>query len=652
MAAVSPCPDGGKLEQLQRDQLPLAEVEQLAQHLEQCERCAASLRELPVGDTLSEALRARETLVAPAEQPLVHRLMAALKKLPAPPAAPWPERSTEVPRPPSVSGAGGGFSSGPDSTQEDYAFLAPAESPGELGRLGSYRVLRRLGSGGMGIVFEAEDPQLRRQVALKVMRPALAAGVSARQRFLREARAMAALKHDHVITIYQVGEDQGVPFLAMELLEGESLADRLQREPVPPLAEVRRIGREMAEALAAAHERGLIHRDIKPANVWLEGERRRVKILDFGLALSADDSEQLTASGVFLGTPAYMAPEQGCGDPVDGRCDLFSLGCVLYQMTTGRLPFPGKNALGIRRAVVSEEPPAPQQVRPAIPQALSDLIVRLLAKKPEGRPASARAVAEVLAALEGVKLGDSPRELRPGRSRLAWWIGLAAVVLLIGVAVAAWYFTRPRDGTSTGDETRLVPLKGWIDVRLWRPELGRGRDLGLHDQEALPLTPDSEVSVEAQLNHPGYLYVIWIDSKGEASPIFPWKPGQWEARPTGEEPMARLRRPAQERVYWPLKKQQPGMETLLLLARQTPWPADVDLEKLLTGLPEQKMQNAAAAVWFENWQVVKEDEKRSPVFFDERRRDDPVLETQRLLQERLGKYCDYSRAVSFANKGG
>ena len=176
------------------------------------------------------------------------------------------------------------------SDQQYTDFLAPPQQPDEIGRLGGYRVLKVLGAGGMGVVYKAEDPGLKRLVAIKAMLPAIAASASAKNRFLREAQAAAAIKHNHIVTIHQVGEDRGVPFLAMEFLEGEPLDDRLKRETTLPLAETLRIGREMAEGMAAAHERGLIHRDIKPANTWLEGKKSHVKILDFGLARSTDRS--------------------------------------------------------------------------------------------------------------------------------------------------------------------------------------------------------------------------------------------------------------------------------------------------------------------------------------------------------------------------
>jgi serine/threonine protein kinase len=211
----------------------------------------------------------------------------------------------------------------------------------------------------MGVVFRAEDPQLQRLVALKAMLPSLAASESARQRFLREARAAAAFHHDHIVPVHQVGEDRGIPFLAMQFLEGEALDERLKREKKLPISEVLRIGREIALGLAAAHKRQMIHRDIKPANIWLEdlGERGlstprfRVKILDFGLARAAGEEGQLTQTGAIVGTPAYMAPEQAQSKSVDHRCDLFSLGCVLYRMAAGKQPFSGSDMYSTQRPV-------------------------------------------------------------------------------------------------------------------------------------------------------------------------------------------------------------------------------------------------------------------------------------------------------------
>src|SRR5262245_42026123 len=193
----------------------------------------------------------------------------------------------------------------------------PAGHTGEVRRLGGYVLLQPLGQGGMGEVYLAVDAVLGRRVAVKVMRPDIAARPGFRDKFLREARAAAALQHDHVVPIYHVGEDGGVPFIAMPLLQGESLEDRLGREGRLPAAEVARVGREVAEGLAAAHAAGLVHRDVKPANLWLEAPGGRVKVLDFGLARPVE-AGGLTQSGAVLGTPQYMAPEQGDGRPVDG----------------------------------------------------------------------------------------------------------------------------------------------------------------------------------------------------------------------------------------------------------------------------------------------------------------------------------------------
>ncbi|HVK07726.1 MAG TPA: serine/threonine-protein kinase, partial [Gemmataceae bacterium] len=227
----------------------------------------------------------------------------------------------------------------PDETA-DTRYLGPAADtpPARPAppppKFGTYRSVRELGSGGMGVVYEAEDEWLHRRVALKVLRTDLPSEQRARDRFLREARAMAAVDDDHVVHIYQVGEQDGRPYMAMQLLEGETLESRLRREPRLPPREAARIGREIALGLAAAHAKGLVHRDVKPSNVWLEAPTGRVKLLDFGLALLRNGAD-LTTSGFVIGTPTYMSPEQARGEDLDGRTDLFSLGAILYQMTTG-----------------------------------------------------------------------------------------------------------------------------------------------------------------------------------------------------------------------------------------------------------------------------------------------------------------------------
>jgi len=318
-----------------------------------------------------------------------------------------------------------------------FPFLAAPQAPDELGRVQGYRILRVLGSGGMGMVFDAEDIRLKRHVALKVMKPEVAAKAENSRRFLREAQAAATVEHDHIVPIFQVGEDNGVPFIAMPFLKGETLADRLRRGQRPPLAEVLRIGREITQGLAAAHKAGLVHRDIKPANIWLEEERDRVKILDFGLARLGGDDKPLTQDGVIIGTPSYMAPEQARGKAIDPRADLFSLGCVLYEMTTGQLPFAGPDTLAILSSLAIDTPAEPHTLDPAIPRNLSRLIMKLLEKNPADRPASAQAVADEMASLDArpnAGPGVEPRRTRWSRRPIL----LTATVLLLLVG-AGWY---------------------------------------------------------------------------------------------------------------------------------------------------------------------------------------------------------------------
>lgn len=280
-----------------------------------------------------------------------------------------------------------------DATLE---FLQPSTRPDSLGRLGHYEILNVVGRGGFGIVLRAFDEKLHRVVAIKVMAAELAASSTARKRFIREARAAAAVAHEHVVTIHAVEEQHQPPYLVMQFIEGISLQEKLDQAGPLDLKEILRIGLQVAEGLAAAHKQGLVHRDIKPANILLENGVERVKLTDFGLARAVDDAS-VTQSGVIAGTPQFMSPEQAQGLPVDHRSDLFSLGSVLYALCTGRPPFRADGTIAVLRRVAEDTPRLVREVTPDIPEWLSTLIHRLLAKDPAQRYASATEVAQVLA---------------------------------------------------------------------------------------------------------------------------------------------------------------------------------------------------------------------------------------------------------------
>lgn len=411
--------------------------------------------------------------------------------------------------------------SSPDLQTMVSEILKPAESTDELGRLGHYRVTRVLGAGGMGVVFEAEDTLLHRSVALKAMKPSVAANPSAKKRFLREARGMAAIEHDHVITIHQVGEDGDVPFLAMQMLKGESLADRLAREGSLSVNEGLRITREVATGLDAAHRQGLVHRDIKPDNIWLETRAEgqepraegasasdetsppgspppalgqfRVKILDFGLARAVEEESQLTQSGMIVGTPNYLAPEQAAGQTVDARSDLFSLGIVLYQMLSGKRPFQRSTLLATLAAIGADAPPPLDASFEHVAPAIRELIEKLLAKDPEQRYASAaeliRAIDQVLdqsathpqPATQAVAASSSIPPTR--RLRAAILGGMAVLALLAGIIVTI----KDKDGNIIA---RLFgPAGATVEVNQ------RGDNGGQNGKGSDPIIPPQPVSV-------------------------------------------------------------------------------------------------------------------------------------------------------------
>jgi len=305
----------------------------------------------------------------------------------------------------------------------DLGFLEPSDKPGSIGRLGHYEILGTLGRGGFGIVLKAFDETLHRVVAIKAMAMHLAATSPPRKRFLGEARAVAAIKHENVVAVFAV-EEKPVPYLVMEFVAGETLQQHIDRTGPLDLADVVGIARQIARGLEAAHSTGLIHRDIKPANVLLEaGPELKVKITDFGLARAADDA-RLTQSGAICGTPMYMSPEQAQGQTLDARSDLFSLGSVMYVMASGRPPFRAESTLAVMKRLVEETPRPIREIVPSVPEWLCGVIDKLQAKRPADRYASAK---DVVAALESGE-AVAPKAARPKR-RVAPYAIAAAILL-------------------------------------------------------------------------------------------------------------------------------------------------------------------------------------------------------------------------------
>ncbi|MGN6543636.1 MAG: serine/threonine-protein kinase, partial [Aureliella sp.] len=273
--------------------------------------------------------------------------------------------------------------------------LSPPSHPEMLGRIGRYEVERLIGAGGMGVVFKAFDTELNRPVAIKVLAPYLTVSGAARQRFAREARAAAAIVHEHVVAIHNVETNEKSPYLVMQYVAGESLQSRLDRDGPLELREILRIGMQTAAALAAAHAQGLVHRDVKPSNIMLEEGIERTLLTDFGLARASDDAS-LTCTGFHPGTPEYMSPEQARGDAVDSSSDLFSLGSVIYAMCTGRPPFRAETGYGVLRRITDTEPRPIREVNPDIPEWLEGLVGKLHAKAVDERFSTASEVRDLL----------------------------------------------------------------------------------------------------------------------------------------------------------------------------------------------------------------------------------------------------------------
>ncbi|MBL7044774.1 MAG: protein kinase [Pirellulaceae bacterium] len=434
MTDKDPCPETARVQVMVEGTLSEEDHGAMALHLENCEPCQERFEQLmrevdcfsEVARELGGELRTKDTALEQVIQAL-HAKGTGPKD--------GGELSDEA-------------TDGEPASSEDLSLdsLDPSDDPDHLGRLGPYEVIEVVGRGGMGVVLKGHDHRLNRVVAIKVLHPRLAINATARKRFRRESRAAAAVSHDHVATIHAVEEVDGLPILVMEYVEGVSLQQRIKENGPLMLEEILRVGMQAASGLAAAHAQGIIHRDVKPSNILLENGVERVKLTDFGLARAVDDVH-LTKSGVLAGTPEYMSPEQAHAEPVDGRSDLFSLGCVLYACCTGRSPFRADSTMAALRRVCEDTPRLIREINPDIPDWLVEIIDRLLTKDRDQRFESASDVAELLgghlAHLQHPTDVPQPARLkppaaagpsRPNRFLRRRWIAGAAAALVVLVA--------------------------------------------------------------------------------------------------------------------------------------------------------------------------------------------------------------------------
>jgi serine/threonine-protein kinase len=438
------CPLPDELDQLISDTLAPDRQRLLEAHLAHCEDCRRALE-----------ARAGLTSLIPgrpdAEPPTSAALDQVVARLRAEPPSGTPLNTAAL----DTSALGG--------PQVRLSFLQPTDRPGFLGRLGQYEIRSVIGRGGMGMVFEGVDGLLKRTVAIKVLPALMHVSDEARARFLREAQAAAALTHENIVTIHAVDQADGLPFLVLQHVCGESLEQRLRRQGRLPFVEVVRIGVQVARGLAAVHEKGWVHRDIKPANILLEHDTGRVKIADFGLA-KVPGEETGTLAGTVAGTPDFMSPEQATGGAVDARSDLFSLGVVLYAVCTGASPFRGASPLSSLDRVRGHVPTPLAQVDASLPPWFCGIVDRLLEKDPERRLSSAAKLAQALersgsAPLEAAPRGGATLPVKLARKK-RWAIG-AALLTLAAVVTAVIALKREGAG-SRPPEPGPQPASGFV----------------------------------------------------------------------------------------------------------------------------------------------------------------------------------------------
>jgi serine/threonine protein kinase len=460
--------------------------------------------------------------------------------------------------------------------------------------LGHYKITEKLGAGGMGEVYRARDLTLDRDVALKVLPQDLSSDPERLDRFEREAKAVAALNHPNIVTLFSVEKADGVPFLTMELVEGEPLNEALPDGGLP-MHQFASLASQLLEGVAAAHRQGIVHRDLKPGNLMLT-EDGRLKILDFGLAKlrgldddSVSDTELptalLTEEGQILGTPAYMAPEQAEGKAVDGRADIFAIGAVLYEMLTGSRPFVGESRASVQAAILTADPSPPRELRHEIPKGLDAVVLLCLEKNPEARFASTEDLLSALQAETGAFTDEGLRAAR-SRSKIRPWLWAIPLVLLLGVA--SWLWMR----NSRLEEARQVTLpeiEGLLDAGRWVEGflLAQDTESLLPEDPALQeLMARASTTIQLSSEPPGarVFYRDYVDQSAA-----------WQ--PLGLTPIEKATIPAAYVMLWRVEKE--GYETLE--TGNSPRMGDLAFELVPTGeSPPDMLQVPAGQYRFRN----------------------------------------------------